>query len=672
MQLVVLGFVGTFVPLIVGNVVPNDSSELWFALVILPLPVAVVTAIVRHDLFQLDVVLNRTLVLVTTSVVLLAIYVAVVIAAVAITDSSSPWVAIPAAGVVAALATTVRAPAQRWVGHRLFGFGSDPAVVFHRLGARLSAVAEPDELLAAVLDSVTESLRLPYASIEIESAGSRVLVEQRGRPSEVVEWFDLVAGNDVAGWLGVSPRRDLQALTALDRALLVDLSSHLAVVVRLARVMNQLRAAQRQLIVAREDERHRIQRDLHDRIGPTLVGMSLQLSVAAEDAASSEQTELLTRLQHDASRATEDLRRLVRDLRPAELDEIGLPTAVEIAAARLGSAGRVHFSVEIPLRLPDAHTGSRGRDLPAVRRSNDQRGAPQRRPTQFGSYQPQHRRWTRCHDRRRRVRHRPEQQPGTGLTSMTERVDALGGQLDIGTDHRGGTQLHVSHPASTRSCLSTRSASSSPTIIRLSAKVCDSSSLDVTTSTSSPKSTTDATPSNAALHLRPRVAIIDLDMPELTGVAVIKEIARALPECRCLVLTMHDDDHHLFEALAAGAAGYLVKGASASDIEQAVRSAAAGQVIIGAEVAASVTNALTAARPRPGRTAFPHLSDRDLEILDRLAQGLDNTTIARQLHLAPKTIRNQVSALIDKLEATDRADAIRLARAAGLGGRKSP
>jgi DNA-binding NarL/FixJ family response regulator len=173
------------------------------------------------------------------------------------------------------------------------------------------------------------------------------------------------------------------------------------------------------------------------------------------------------------------------------------------------------------------------------------------------------------------------------------------------------------------------------------------------------------------LHLRPRVAIIDLDMPELTGVAVIKEITRTLPECRCLVLTMHDGDDHLYEALAAGAAGYLVKGASASDIEQAVRGAAAGQVIIGAEVAASVTNALTAGRPTPGRTAFPHLSDRDLEILDRLAQGLDNSTIARQLHLAPKTIRNQVSALIDKLEATDRADAIRLARAGGLGARTS-
>jgi DNA-binding NarL/FixJ family response regulator len=100
--------------------------------------------------------------------------------------------------------------------------------------------------------------------------------------------------------------------------------------------------------------------------------------------------------------------------------------------------------------------------------------------------------------------------------------------------------------------------------------------------------------------------------------------------------------------------------------------AAAGQVIIGAEVAATVTSALTAARPTPGRTAFPQLSDRDLEILDRLARGLDNTTIARQLHLAPKTIRNQVSALIAKLGATDRADAMRVARAAGLGGQPTP
>lgn len=170
-----------------------------------------------------------------------------------------------------------------------------------------------------------------------------------------------------------------------------------------------------------------------------------------------------------------------------------------------------------------------------------------------------------------------------------------------------------------------------------------------------------------ALHLRPHVAIVDLDMPQLDGTAVIKELARGLPECRCLVLTMHEDDHHLFEALAAGAAGFLVKGASGDDIERAVRAAAIGQVVLGPEIAGRVTHAMAAGRPIRGRAAFPNLSDRDLEILDRLAQGLDNVAIARQLGLAPKTIRNQVSILFEKLGAKDRAHAIRIARDGGLG-----
>jgi DNA-binding NarL/FixJ family response regulator len=170
-----------------------------------------------------------------------------------------------------------------------------------------------------------------------------------------------------------------------------------------------------------------------------------------------------------------------------------------------------------------------------------------------------------------------------------------------------------------------------------------------------------------ALHLRPHVAIVDLDMPHLGGTAVIKELARALPDCRCLVLTMHDDDDHLFDALAAGAAGFLLKGSSADDIERAVRAAAIGQVVLGPEIADRVTQAMAAARPIRGRKTFPHLSERDLEILDHLAQGLDNGAIARRLGLAPKTIRNQVSALFEKIGAEDRAHAIRMARGAGLG-----
>ncbi|HUQ64094.1 MAG TPA: response regulator transcription factor [Acidimicrobiales bacterium] len=164
-----------------------------------------------------------------------------------------------------------------------------------------------------------------------------------------------------------------------------------------------------------------------------------------------------------------------------------------------------------------------------------------------------------------------------------------------------------------------------------------------------------------AIHLQPDVAVIDLAMPELDGVGVIKELKRAAPNCRCIVLTLYRDDDHLFDALEAGAVGFLVKGAASAEIELAVRGAAAGHVVLGKSVAGRVTRAATTGRRRIARQDFPGLTERDVALLDLIARGDDNAAIARALHLAPKTVRNQVSMLLDKLGARDRADAVRLA-----------
>jgi DNA-binding NarL/FixJ family response regulator len=168
-----------------------------------------------------------------------------------------------------------------------------------------------------------------------------------------------------------------------------------------------------------------------------------------------------------------------------------------------------------------------------------------------------------------------------------------------------------------------------------------------------------------ATRLRPDVAIVDLDMPQLDGVRVIAELARHVPSCRCLVLTLHEDDDHLSDALAAGAAGFLVKGAGSADIERAVR-AAAGQMVLAPEIGPRVARAMAVNRPARGGETFAHLTERELDLLELLAEGADNLTISRTLHLAPKTVRNQVSALLDRIGAPDRAAAGHAARAAGL------
>ena len=172
-----------------------------------------------------------------------------------------------------------------------------------------------------------------------------------------------------------------------------------------------------------------------------------------------------------------------------------------------------------------------------------------------------------------------------------------------------------------------------------------------------------------AVRLHPDVVLIDLHMPDVDGVEAIRELRRSAPEIRCLVLTMDDDDDSLFGAMRAGACGYLLKGARGDDIERAVRAAAAGEMVFSIGVTERIRQVFDTAAPARGSSAFPMLSERELELLDLVASGLDNVAIARTVGLAPKTVRNQLSLLLTKIGVPDRAAAVARARDAGLGGR---
>ncbi|TDD59587.1 response regulator transcription factor [Kribbella antibiotica] len=165
---------------------------------------------------------------------------------------------------------------------------------------------------------------------------------------------------------------------------------------------------------------------------------------------------------------------------------------------------------------------------------------------------------------------------------------------------------------------------------------------------------------------RPDVAVLDLQMPDLDGFAATRELARSAPDVAVLVLTMFEDDDSVFAAMRAGARGYLVKGAEQDEIARAIRAVAAGEAIFGPGVARRVLGFFSA--PAPTAEPFPELTSREREILDLLAAGLSNPAIADRLHLASKTVANNVSAIFTKLGIADRSAAIIQARNAGLGG----
>jgi len=171
----------------------------------------------------------------------------------------------------------------------------------------------------------------------------------------------------------------------------------------------------------------------------------------------------------------------------------------------------------------------------------------------------------------------------------------------------------------------------------------------------------------AVAELAPDVVLMDVRMPGRNGIEATRAIVSGGGPTAIVVLTMFDDDESVFTAMAAGARGYLLKGAPQERIIEAVRSVAAGDLVFGHDVAAQVLAYFAAPRGSRRENPFPELTDRETEVLERIAAGHNNQRIARELTLSEKTVRNHVSSIFAKLRVADRSEAIVRAREAGLG-----
>lgn len=165
----------------------------------------------------------------------------------------------------------------------------------------------------------------------------------------------------------------------------------------------------------------------------------------------------------------------------------------------------------------------------------------------------------------------------------------------------------------------------------------------------------------------PDVVMMDLHLGGTSGVEATRRIVERRPAQGVLVVTMMDDDDSVFAAVRAGARGYLLKGAGPDEIERAVRAVANGEVLLAPAIAARAMSYMAGLRTG-GPVPFPELTDREREVLDLVATGLDNLSIARRLSVSSKTVRNHLSNILTKLQVADRAQAIVRAREAGLGG----
>jgi two-component system NarL family sensor kinase len=327
------------------------------------LAAAVGVAVLRYRLYNIDLLISRTLVYSALTVCIITIYVLVVgYLGALVQGGDTLLVSLIATGLVAILFQPLSARLQRGVNRLLYGYRNEPYIVLARLGQRLRDAIEPNQVLPSLAATVRDALRLPYVAVALRRDDALVVVASDGVAAGEPLRLPLAYQGEAVGELLVCPRVPGEAWAPADLRLLEDLAHQAGVAAHSVRLMAELQRAREWLVLAREEERRRLRRDLHDDLAPSLAALGLTAATVGElipknpEAAAQVAAKLHTAIRTVVG----DVRRLVYDLRPPTLDELGLVEAIREHAARIcaqppasgAERARLQVLLDVPEQLP--------------------------------------------------------------------------------------------------------------------------------------------------------------------------------------------------------------------------------------------------------------------------------------------------------------------------------
>lgn len=356
----VLGLAAALAPFFLNESAAREVSIVLTDLFILGIAVSVSVAILRRRLYDIDLVLNRTLVYGALTAAVISVYGLVVGGlGVLLQARGSLALSLLGVGMVAIVVQPVRDRLQRAVNRMMYGERDDPYAALSRLGQRLENTLAPEAVLPSVVETVAQTLKLPYAAISLARSPDSAcpietfpIVAAYGPPTPDPVRLPLVYQAETIGALIVGPRAG-EAFSPADRRLLEDLARQAGAAAHAVQLTSDLRRSREQLVTAREEERRRLRRDLHDGLGSQFAGLHLRAAALGALLPDNPAAQAVAvELRDEIRAAIADIRRLVYELRPPALDELGLAGGLRSLAAQYTSPAGLQVSIEAPEPLP--------------------------------------------------------------------------------------------------------------------------------------------------------------------------------------------------------------------------------------------------------------------------------------------------------------------------------